>query len=1132
MSGRERGPGGMATWVRAAVTVAALAAAYPALAGLTLSTSFELGNEPPPPEGVKVPEPAIPSFWVGHALSRSADGSVGWEKAVGRKGARCLSVSSAGGNFGAVGPRIPTTEGAWVEVRAWIRTFQATGGAGVWILWLDAEGKLLGASRSQAIWNELPPPDDLGPGEGLAAPKRDAPWRLCAVEGQAPGGTAACQPALVTLAAGMAWFDDVQVREEQTAALTLREVQLGPIRPGEPCSVRFALAAADRFPIVSSVELSLVGRTSLRLIAHGQFPLETPRGVAAGEPVRFGPFLLDVDRYAPPGEYALSVRCGVAVLEAQTLPGGSGRLLPPSGAVEGGPIPSLAMDVPGAARAGDPLRVSLSLRLDPPETAPRLAAVRLSRGGAVYAACEALLSDDGAGWLVADATLRPPAACESGEYLLEAFPLGPLGSPGLVSRPLVLSGEGEGTRPLSFGRYRSRAGSAHGWRTTESGSLVWDGLAWTPAGVALLPTVIARYSAEDPVGNEERWSAFEDVTRRLAERGISDVYLRTGVRGICDTPLDLLQRTVDRLEELGFSYGLEIGGGQPRSYSGHRLGGSWTLDGAEAGTDNAVEIFDPLVTGASSALVALFGAGDSRLPLQLMRVPLDGPPGQPDAPILRQVGLRIPAETAGGPFHARVTPEAMVPPFSGPGDLGDEAEYRSRKSTVCRRLEELRFGEGLRFLTNPLATEVGPPLAEVLPGFPGGFPEAYAAWLRDRFGEVEALRQAWAFAEQPEPPTTFASAARLVPLESPDGSWLMADPQGERYHVIAPARSSWLADLEAFRQESQASCLQDIAAAVKTLIDVPVLLAPDVTVGTERRGLGASMLGTGLHMVGSGDSDGIDGVLLADPGGVDELAEPLLATRLEENRLASRAPWLLASCPVGDPDARARLATWGARGGWLDLGECGAGAAVEALLPASWQGRGLETVRERWLDSTAPILIGAFPQRLRTPIGVPDERPLALSGGFGPDAAIRLAEGVWLVPAARLSPLGSQITVVSLPNASRLGTAAAQLERYLAGSPGGVVVVGSREDLGAVPTLDSLLTASFAPCPYGSGEAQVPSSSWTPDPAPSGQPGAPTLCRRGGLWLFPVRGLTRDDARWLLGGFFGDTADGGGPRGR
>lgn len=1079
--------------------------ACPVTAESLVSTSFE-----PDPEWPTTAE--LPPGWEFRAVDGTPDVLARWEAGTARDGERSLSIAGPGSRGALLGPRCPVAPGDWIRSSVWVRSWRLDGSAYLGIVWYDEQGGVIDEVRS-------------GPGSGAER------WRRCALEAPAPPGSVTLRPFLALEGSGMVWFDELRVIRRSEPPVRLVSVTASGARQGERCPVTLSLQLPEPMRLPGIIALELVCLTDGSIAARAEFNTglgdeeDLPPGAHA-----LGPFQMDVDAYATPGPHYVRARLATMSLDTLGLDQGVFEVGTRSRAPVEGWRGRLTVAAPQTVAAGETVEVDAGLTLWPATDRPVFVAVGLESEGALYAAAELLLgieSQEGDSTrLAAKGLLGIPAALPPGAYSLVATATGEILDSPRAEQPIEVTGEGGGTRPLSWGRYVSAEGSSHFWRTSETGVLVWDGFPFMPTGVMVRTRYLEEYSLLDPQGNGDRWQEFESRTRALADAGIEDVYLVTGPRGLADVPTAAMQRVVDRFEELGFRYGIEIGGAMGDGYEGYLLGARWRLNECVAGRENAIALPPNQFQYGASALVTLYDEATGEL-VGARHAPITG-----DSVAL---AIEESEETKGRSYSLHVTPLVRVPPGVGAGDVANEGAFRARKRGVCDAIDALRFGDGLRFFMNPLSGDPGLPPASVLPAFPSTFARSFGAWLDAAYdGDIDMLRRCWGAEDVP----SFETAGQLVPAAGPK-TMLLVDAMSGAAYSFDPGDSAYWADLERFREEAQASALEDMVESVKSIVDVPILIEPAAgeieapLPGAEGGTFLRATRGSGLHNISRSARFGPDGVSIASPALPSDLTSLALAVRLAENRQQLRLPWLVATRlrPTAEDMAQgdtidgllSQALEWGVSGLYVRWGsdELGDGAAPDLtgypqLLAAIGQARNTAWTRQA---VTAPRLVYAYPPKLRAVApDVPDERPTALDGAIASAPAVRMGDGRWLVPGSIFEPGPDKPFLVSLPVARRHPQAARELERWAAAWPDAEVwFLGPRRDLGEIPSLDSRFLNVWAACDYGSGQYQRLAEGEGLEFAPRGTLGYPALATRGSTRFFPVEGLDLSAALWLMG---------------
>jgi len=1066
-----------------------------------LDTSFERDEQ-------QVPDRDAPDGWEFALLTQDSDAIGTWQATSARTGNSSLELAPTGGACAWVGPREPVAPAIWMRASAWVRTWQFRGTVAVAMLWYDKTGRAIGEVRST-------PPDSM------------TSWDRVSVEAPAPAQAATLRPILLATGSGMAWFDDFRLASRDQPTVRLLSMTAADTTQGSSWAVSLSVEVTSPMRAAGSVTLELACLSDGSKGAEGTFQTGLDAGLAPGR-LDLGPYVLDVGRYATPGRYLLRLRLGSASIDSLSLPNGVINVLRRDRGASEAPHARLEATGPDAADAGGPVTVLVGARLSRASSESPLVSVVLQSGPAAYAATEAFLEEqrqEGECYRYSGrAVFDLPDDLAPGDYELHVCLLGPIAAAESTVLPLAVRSRGAGSRPLCHGQCRSAAGVEHSWRTLGDGTLVWDGMPYMPIGGMVRTRFLSDYNALDPEGNKARWQEFEARTRAIADAGVADVYLTTDPGDLARIPTDAMQRVLDRFEELGLRYGIEIGGAADDGFVGYLVGHELVLRGVVADAQNMMPLGGLPFPPGPQALAVFYDEADGS-PLGAFRFPIH------EGSIQLKLGLT--EGTKGRTYTAYVTPQVFVPAGYGPGDAANDSAFRARKVAVCRTLESLEFGDGLRFLSNPLGRDTGLPPADVIPIFPSTFGLRFAAWLRDEYdGDLGGLQATWCCPDLP----SFDAAGRCVSLSGPEGTSFLADEDAGRLYACRVADGSYVSDLEAFRQRIQAESLEDLVAAVKSIVDVPVILEPEAAGTVSTSGEGGTIVRAsrevGAHHVSRDPYYGPDGVALSPPRLPPDLARASLVARIAENRTFLRTPWLLATRVVPKLEAGAEPSlirstitdvSWtGARGVFFQWAsdEMGDTPAPDIRgLPGLLDdlARGSEACG--LLSSDGPKLVFSFPARDRLVAGVRDDRPAALDGTVGGAPPIELPDGRWLAPAPVPAPESAAPLIVSLPCAGKHHAAARLLDNYLASDPrASVLALGPREDLGLVPTLDRLYTPDRRATEHGSGEAQVLATVDGLVPAGPSEPGYPDLARLGSLTLFPVAGLTAKDLEWLLCG--------------
>jgi hypothetical protein len=138
--------------------------------------------------------------------------------------------------------------------------------------------------------------------------------------------------------------------------------------------------------------------------------------------------------------------------------------------------------------------------------------------------------------------------------------------------------------PVISGTYKDSDGNSHVWRVDEKFTLQWDGAPYVPFAFAFTPKTLL--DAQNPESINLDKAALEE----LKAVGITDVFLKPG-KGIATSPVEAFQQVIDLLEELGFSYGIQLIDSQPTPLQGYVVDPSkYRIDGITSSEDQSLNV--------------------------------------------------------------------------------------------------------------------------------------------------------------------------------------------------------------------------------------------------------------------------------------------------------------------------------------------------------------------------------------------------------------------------------------------------------------------------------------------------------------------------------------------------------------
>lgn len=537
-------------------------------------------------------------------------------------------------------------------------------------------------------------------------------------------------------------------------------------------------------------------------------------------------------------------------------------------------------------------------------------------------------------------------------------------------------------KPESNGVYQDARGANHSWSIGQSHRLEWDGSAYLPVGATFTP------QSWTGSGTDEEWAADQAALEMLGKRGVHDLLLSAGAKGLTHVPAVRVQRMINYLEAGGFRYGLEIADFPKDPLIGYLVKPGVYRNPSPAA--NGATRFRH-IPNLADAFYMLVSPRDGEIEESGSARVVDGETAEVTLknPITDDVLLLYPQR-----LYLAGTPESHLPDLWQGYD-----EYRDRLLAFFSRV---KLGPGFRFFLDPITSGIGfeGEVENVIPTT-DGFRLDFQAWLDKKYNHnVDDLNRGWGIQEKDLP--DFATAARCLPLWSgTKGIPAVYDPLKKvPYLVLNKPRIGghvW-DDLKQFRLESVQGYMNAMADVLKKgVANVPVVYQWG----------GRSALFTNTQGRG-----GFDGLYLSRAG-----AGAYAFAQAEET---PKTTWLLAGS--GAPSATLT-------GDWDALKEMGVrGFFAPATSPEEARQLG---------DYAAAVSLQANdlalpPRVLPYPAGVD-----------GVEAGVRrLANGVWWLPSYRAGALfgaGDAFPLGPLLRGYKLTDPDGRLPRFVVWSPHGAM---------------------------------------------------------------------------------------------
>lgn len=719
-----------------------------------------------------------------------------------------------------------------------------------------------------------------------------------------------------------------------------------------------------------------------------------------------------------------------------------------------------------------------------------------------------------------EATLDVPTEIKNGNYTatvgMHTFSTAAGGN---VQVTVTGSQADESIRPLSAGFSADSNGATHFWYVDQRNAMVWDGEPFIPIGGMLVSKYITSYNPATPTQNEENWNYDVGILQQMHDKGMTDLYINAVINGATRVPAWAWQRLIDKMDELGLRYGLQLNGYTSRSMTldvmaangagfgaltaqgvdGHGVA-SVIYDKAQAfpGTDRVVSATYVAINPTSGELAASGNAS----------VAANGN---------GKWTLTAPLDLDGVEYDVTFTPRIV----GGSGTMANFWDDQTGSTQAIKTLTAaLRFGPGFRLFIDPNINEAGivnrdEPTRPVSPVFD----TAYGEWLAGKYDSLSALSESWKLGG---PVSDWEAAARLVPQRtaaSGNGQTIIVrDHAGTDVLVADPGSRLWDDFLE-FRAHLYTRHLNATANTLKEAVDAPVVYKytgaykPYFEQSDSRAGHGFDGLGGEIYGEG------------------EEAVRARVSYSYSAARSSSRTVWLITtetqleeniqvkadSGIVGYPDKATMFEHLDANlaGGEKGIYDFVFNAPNQAQLHAYYsytakpeQYDWLREFRETRVEGREDEFIAYEPDDIyySYPAGQmwwqsPNQRTSVLAGDdYDGAGTLVTTDTKYLVPTGNVD-VGESVLVVSLqddPATSVWGEPLQDLDTLLERGTQ-LVVMGHRDNLGALPELDAYFTDEFLTLADGS-QVQVLS-------APSGAQvlhetdGKVWGLRDGNLWI-------------------------------
>lgn len=375
-------------------------------------------------------------------------------------------------------------------------------------------------------------------------------------------------------------------------------------------------------------------------------------------------------------------------------------------------------------------------------------------------------------------------------------------------------------KPLSFGTLKAtRTPNFQFWYVDQTHTLIWNGEPYIPMGGMYVSPYLLNY------GSEDMWKHEMEILDRLVEKGVRHFYINSN-RGVTSLPTWVLDGYYQELEKRGIQYGMQVGGNcygdefyEMRAIDSRIMGegeGAQTVIVEAAGRAQGST---GSITDQSNLWVAINEETGEVL---------DSGVGKSE--VINSSSIRHYADVkAPAGVKYKVYFNSWVKTTSKGAYINPFIAHEQFMNDYKKFYGNMETYDGLRNLIDPMINEWGfhnwnEPRRLTGPGSD----ERFAEWLKNEYGTVEKVNEAWAMLDIIE---SLDVAGRLIPVYTEDTdpvqyiSYCVDRVTGKSYRTNARRGTLW-DDYLKFRTWVTAEIHHEIADISSSLpnIDVPVMV--------------------------------------------------------------------------------------------------------------------------------------------------------------------------------------------------------------------------------------------------------------------------------------------------------------------
>lgn len=378
-------------------------------------------------------------------------------------------------------------------------------------------------------------------------------------------------------------------------------------------------------------------------------------------------------------------------------------------------------------------------------------------------------------------------------------------------------------KPVNYGVFVDRYGHSHPWFMNHRYQYIFDGNIYYPVGGMWCSSTLISNSTDDKVIKRNLEHDRQTIDNIL-KYGLDDVYLNLAK----SAPLQVRQYFIDMLESKGINYGYQLGAGGKANIPAFFItrdnpsgGGRWKglISGiyekglVKAELPRSYKVIGLMLIPEHSAGKCFMVQFTDKEGRDTRTNIIDLDQGK-DYSKVRRVAVKVNLPVSDG------STVIVVPLLDAKMHHVDLWDPTVRQDIIQKLswIKEIKWGPHLRCFIDPAKNETHMVNGtENLRQYTGDINSDFTQWLKRKYGTIARLRENWC-ADIPN----FAAASRVIPFRLKDMLWLCDPKTGAMYKSSLDRSMAWI-DYNDMIRETYAGYFDDIAIAIKSMVDVPVV---------------------------------------------------------------------------------------------------------------------------------------------------------------------------------------------------------------------------------------------------------------------------------------------------------------------